>query len=388
MTDTTALLPVTIRGVNLPTYAIGFDWVQYSGTIKPGQFPKIESEKYALNLKDYGTRNFNELYEVVTLNPDGIEEVCAYVEAKPRVKFINSDIVLVKLDNKYCYQGDILTFLYSLNEALGIEFKNYTRLDSFIDFQHVGNDIDPQNFLRACASRSLVVKGKSMRTHHERSIVTGITWGSASSPVSFTMYNKSREMRKKVQKPWVSGLWKECGFDEMKDTYRLEFRHKKDMKTFVDGESGDTLFSHADIKMIACLEQYLPFMYEQHFYVAKYCEGIRISRMQRYYPLDMEATFITALRLSDKLKSNNYVKYQVKNLIARAEYHQKTGELIRASGLLEEVEDLLRLYDLMNWYKLKYPAHNLYKSHMTIQDIATSALAANTPLTQQKFNLN
>lgn len=382
------LLPLTIRGVKMPTYAIGYDWVQYSGIITPGQFPQIQSEKYALNLKDYGTRNFNQLYEVVTLSKAGTEEVCAMIEAQPRVKFIASNVVLIKLDNKYCYNTDLQKFITDFNNEMGIQFKNFTRLDTFIDFQTIGNNIDPQNFLRACASRKIVVKGKSMRPFHERNMITGITWGSAASTVSFTMYNKSREMRKKVNKPWVNELWRLCGFDEVKDTYRLEFRHKKDVKSLVDAGTGEVCFSHTDTAILNHVKEYVTHLYNEHFYAAYYCEGVRISRMQRVYPLDMDASMLCAVRLSEKLKSNNYIKFHTKCVIVGGLIYQQMGEKIHASVMFDYAERLINIHDLKNWKSIKFPQVNIYEHHMTIFDIASSQLATTHLVKQASINLN
>lgn len=337
-----------------------WDWVQYSG-IMGAKGVNLEPGTFKLKERETGFQGFKRAFDVYTLTETGVSDQgdewdkCALLEIEPRVSYIDPTICLIKLENKYCYQANVNQFIQLLNDHLQINFKNYVRIDCAIDFQSIDYSGSPQKFMNDCAAGLNRMKGKRMTTHHDTKGVTGIKWGMRASGASVTMYNKSLEMRKPGKhKPWVAELWQKAGFIQGVNVYRLEFSVKKNLYDLIDETTGEILGNHSDVNFIQDIDKYINWAYNRHFKISINEKGIKFERLQPLNILNMQSGFIKAERLSEKSKSTNYIKCQIKNTIQDAIVYQDNGELLMSSVLFDYASQLVDKYYLNDWYNKKF----------------------------------
>ena len=341
--------------------SLAWDWIQYSAMTGVNAF-QAAPVTFKCKEREVGTQGYKKCLDIFVLTSTGVSDQgdewdrCAVIEVEPRVSYIDSQICLVKLDNKYCYQEGVHRFIELMNEELGIKFKNYTRIDCAIDFQSINYEKSPQEFLKECASMEIVMKGKKMRTYADTRNVNGITWGSRQSGASITMYNKTVEMRRPgCHKPWIAELWNKAGFVTGVNVYRLEFSLRKNLDDLIDIRTGESMGNHCDVHFIKDIEQYSQWCYDRHFQIAKKKLGeVKFDRYERLNILDMTRGFIKSERLSEKSKSTNYIKCQIKNTVQDAIVYQDNGEQLMSSVLFDYANQLVEKYYLNEWYNKKF----------------------------------
>lgn len=390
--------PLLGAGAKMNGGCIGWDWLQFSATSNIEQTLQGLQGLFRWEQRDGGTEHFRQSYDIYCrtavsdFDQEDLYEKCAFLEMEPRVGFLSPDLCLIKIENKYCYQGKPSDFIKLLCEEIGVTFKNYTRLDAFIDVQKIDYQGGTcQDLMLDFASHKVIMKGKSMTTHHERQKITGITWGKRVSGISVTMYNKTKHMRKQGNnKAWVAELWASAGFDTNVDTYRIEFSGKKNLYDLIDTESGENFGNHSQIEYIDNLKSYVKYCYNKHFQIAINTPGVRFSRMERLNVLDINKTYVKAIRLTEKEKSTNYIKAQIKNTITDALFYQGKGDRILASNLFEYVENLVNRYYLNDWFHKKFAHLELHNLNLTIFDIVASQISdqARHKYIKQAANLN
>lgn len=368
--------PLPCAGAKIFGGCIGWDWLQFSAMAKVETALQGKQDLFRWEQAETGSEHFKERWVVsvrvqaTDFDELDIYEKCATLEMKPRAGYIPDECCLIKLENKYCYQAYPSRFISLLTENLGLIFKNYTRLDAFIDIQKINyNGGTCQDLMLDFSAKRVVMKAKTMVVHHDRDKVTGITWGKRVSGTSVTMYNKTKHMRKQGNnKPWVAEMWHSAGFESNIDTYRLEFSQKKNLNDLIDTNTGKSLGNHSDITFVDNLTTYIRWAYTNHFQIAKYCAGVRFSRMERLNVLDINKSYCRAIRLTDKEKSTNYIKAQIKNTVTDAMQYQATDKVL-SSVLFEYVEKLVSRYYLGDWFQKKFAHLELHNLNITIFDI-------------------
>lgn len=391
--------PLTNRGLNLPPHppvgalvanfqaaapdtsqnlCLGYDWIEFTATIV-GELPNFpfmfEHEQASI-----GTQHYKELYNVSTYVNGEALPFCQ-LQLKPRVCFIDTNVLQVKIDNRFCYNPNILTAIKHFCREYGLTFKNYIRLDLFIDFQKVNFYDSPNDVMKLFKSEHLRLKAKRVKTYARYGKIETVSFGSRSSTCMITMYNKTIEMRAKTNKPWVSDLWKLAAFDEDKDTYRLEFSIKKQQTYIVDAD-GLYICNYAEIDTLNDFKKILDYFYNQHFAVAYFETRIRFSRLHQYHMLAFDATTYFSETICQKPKSNNYTKSYIKRLCVDVMFLEKRGEYVDSSLLLDHVHRIVERHHLGKWFDEKMFWFKTEKSHHTLFDMIHSSLSKGLQLRQ------
>jgi hypothetical protein len=87
--------------------------------------------------------------------------------------------------------------------------------------------------------------------------------------------------------------------------------------------------------------------------------------------LDINKSFCKAIRLTDKEKSTNYIKAQIKNTVTDALHYQSAGDKVLASVLFEYVEKLVNRYYLNEWFQKKFAHLEIHNITLTIFDMVS-----------------
>ena len=102
---------------------VSFDWIEFTAIQKPDKTDFKETDHFQVKFLDHGSQYFIEMAEIFHLPPGSEDWIkCASLEIKPRVNFINQNIVKIKLENRYCYQENPNIFINDLlqGETFGI----------------------------------------------------------------------------------------------------------------------------------------------------------------------------------------------------------------------------------------------------------------------------
>lgn len=136
----------------------------------------------------------------------------------------------IKLANAVLYVADWFFILMDVLATLQWQPLNITRVDFAADFNYFLNGLDPSTFLRKYVTKN---KASYLRVGSNKcavylikemrcTIFDSIRWGSRQSGVSVYMYNKTKELTEKKDKPWIREMWKEAQLSSTRPVWRVE----------------------------------------------------------------------------------------------------------------------------------------------------------------------
>ena len=396
----------TNRGVILPGFSaklssttrtvIAFDWIEYTGK-KTIEFLQKKGKKVIL--KEGVTENFKKIYFPINGKFQHVADLTIELKAG-----IDKAWCKVKIQNKYCYQAgaDIVSMIQEINTAIGIDFKNFTRLDVCCDFQSTDyRSFSPQMFMEKIAKRKYVIKGRKCKTIEGQNkvsenvvqplsvvssggIIETVKAGSKTSGIAITMYNKTKEMKAKTYKPWIAEQWKEAGFYADMDTFRIEFNYMKAASTYVTicqdtGELKEVL-QHENINTLMQLNELFATLWNKYFQIGIAEKGVRFSRLKKVEILKFEKTPYIKCRLSEKAKSTNYIKAGIRSNVGYAVEKIENQEMIHGNEVLLMVNNMVDRYGLNYWFKKNFP--EISQERKSIADSLEHSTLRHLPLIQ------
>lgn len=224
-----------------PTFLFACDWFQIfchaHGTIEKGsKFPGVQNTPFGIRAEYVAERGeevsplFNQHY-MITWKKRRI----AHLSLEPRPSSLHPLSAMLKVDNRLLYEPDWLFYLRDVCAALQLEIRNISRVDIAADFVEFCDGRQPLNFVKAymqvarkghpsfirCGSNKFCTYGRKSMTELSFDYVR---WGSRDSEVCTYLYNKSKELKEKKDKPWIRERWHVLrGDDEQRDVWRIEF---------------------------------------------------------------------------------------------------------------------------------------------------------------------
>lgn len=231
---------------------INIDWLEVYCLESNDRYPcdaeYFRKAGYKVREREYGTRVYNQMFEI--LNEDG----SPILEVRREPASGSSDFVglcpqscHLRVPNWFLYQGNPVDFLREFMVQHDYIFKRIFRLDICLDFEYFDSGDKPSAFVRR------YIEGKFRKVNQCRIASYGqddwndfkwesLSWGSPSSMVSTKLYNKTLELSVgKTDKPYIRTAWMMAGLvdnpcsltkkddkGELKkvDVWRLEFSMK------------------------------------------------------------------------------------------------------------------------------------------------------------------
>jgi hypothetical protein len=294
-------------------------------------------------------------------------------------------LATLKIENKELYQAKdkILALIHLICNDMGLKFLWFTRIDTAIDMQTTKvKGMGVQDMFDKIGKGELIFRSKITETntelpaackdgyqddkimemlvsetHRRRGKVNTVYVGKRKSGMQICMYNKSLQMRTQKNKPWVKDAWREAGHLDGFDTYRIEFRHMKDVKEIavVNKETGELEskgLALDNLHIINQLEMYVEALYEQHFNLAKYKKGERFSRMKRIDILKgiFDGNIFCPIRYTEKKASTNLIKNRIKHLAQHGQAAWAGGRKLNASETFKTCFAIIEQHDLNTWF--------------------------------------
>lgn len=265
-------------------YCISVDWLQvccYSNNLafllNNDYYNKVDSLPYWLELQPLETRNFARFIRVHT-KVGNDWRYCADVLAVPRSTMLNSNIVLVKIHNRFLYSQNYIKLLYNICATFKLSIKGLTRLDLCYDCNSFHNGLKPHKFIKEFVTAEFdspryiyKVGAKQFRVYGGKSFssatkFSGIEFGSGKSSKRCYIYDKTRELEEVKDKPWIRQYWQENGLisDAKMHVYRAEISIKCDGMDLLNMSTGELFkISPEYLKSQPAIEKLF------HFYAAR-----------------------------------------------------------------------------------------------------------------------
>lgn len=338
-------------------YTHSIDWLQIHVKTPASISPK--SGRFSVELQDYQTRHFKEVYEIQFLTPAGSLERCATLACKPHAAFLGGDMGLLKIENKYLYQSELIDFVNDLLREFNFHFHSISRIDLALDFQKFER-ISPENFIRKFVIGTYLKKHKAkfsvMGQHLAKNVFQYLRFGSKASEMNYYLYNKTQELAENKNKPWISELWEKAGFDLEADTWRLEFSLKSSCRDLVNIETGEVSpMKGMEILQADAAFRLFKVLFKKYFCFVRNRQGVeRKDRMTEVELLILDKPPVIIMRVSDKLESNRMDKI----VIRRMEAHNREMRQIDKNYYFYGARllmEFIKKRSLLKWYMERFP---------------------------------
>jgi len=193
------------------------DWLQIACKGNP-----VFNDSYQYKDENKRTKHFLKLIDCY----NGIIKIATF-EFQPSSKIIAPDICIIKFDNALLYQCNIYEFALRFINEHNLIFNNITRIDFCVDFNRMYNNLNPQCFIRRVVKNKLLSNMRSLCTlkgrQNHRFNWEYLRYGSHKTLVSSYLYNKSKEMKDCIFKPYIYKSWQDEDLNLNVPVWRLEF---------------------------------------------------------------------------------------------------------------------------------------------------------------------
>lgn len=253
-------------------FCISLDWFQFSVRGLTDKAMLMQQSFY-FELTEFHSKFYKKIYKVYVYRYElGVKQKApfAVVQYDCAVQDLK-DISIVKIENALLYDVKCFEYVQKFMEVLHLRFNGVTRIDVAYDCQKMFGGISPLTFMKRYVTASIlrVSKQTKCNVHYVQNykitsdenvdgtakmlIPESITWGQGSGRCESQIYNKSKELRSKKDKPWIREMWKNAGFQPDRDVYRYELRIKGKAKTIASEVTGeiDSLDNEALINAIS-----------------------------------------------------------------------------------------------------------------------------------------
>lgn len=246
---------------------LNIDWLELycleSGNNFPHNADYFRSCGYEVNERDYGTRQYEEMFTICDDHGHGFLEVRRKPVSGDKAK-LNKGIFSpfschLKLVNRYCYAPNAIDLLSAFLRQHGYTIQRIFRLDLALDFERFDDNTDPNAFLKRYLDGKFTKVNQGNISAHgadrwEGRFWHSVSWGSAKSMVSTKMYDKTIELSQVKDKPYIRYAWFTSGLVDDFQTlqkkgkdnkpykphiWRLEFSIKSSAKGWLIVENND-----------------------------------------------------------------------------------------------------------------------------------------------------
>lgn len=321
------------KALKLVTFnkCIACDWLQLHVKVPQFNFQEISSTCYTIKEETHGTQQFKRLFRIY--EKDRETEEIAVLAAFPRADvMLTENSGILKIVNKYLYQSDLESFVRFFLKELNLSFVNITRIDAALDFENF-DGLRPLRFIQMFADRKLYkIRKSNFRLMGETFSVdsgkeTGgyesLKFGKQTSNLTYQLYNKSLELAKVKEKPWIYDHWRANGWQGDSQVWRLEFNiwsHPEGLALVDDdGTICDKIFFN-DLGTISKIAELWVFFFNRNFgfcYKELTKKG-NIKKQSRSTQLILfqDLTFIPGVKIkvSDKKDAGRSEKIFVRHL--------------------------------------------------------------------------
>lgn len=339
---------------------ISIDWLQLHVKIRVEHFLQADfspSGAFGILKKDIRSNVFKEHRELLS-NLTGEWEACATLSFSPLSGILPHDSAHIKILNKYLYHSDLNRLVWYLLHDFKFQFVNVSRFDIAADFYGFFRKLSVPKFFKGVLEKkilkrmscSIAIEGfasKSMPIHYMR-------FGSKNSPVQFYIYNKSKELRDKTDKPWIRQKWELHGLHpDSADIWRMEFVLHPSKFGVVDCDNGEAIdFTNLEVLEESFLRRLFVSLLNRYAVFVINDGQVRKERMKQLQLFNLKENVQSVfVRISEKQSSNRMDKVFIKKLyLLNQEWRNHNKDDPPVTDLLQEFIDRK---DLQKWFAEK-----------------------------------
>lgn len=325
---------------------INLDWLEVHAVEvgEPKNADWFISKGVPVNVREYGTRVFAEMFTILDENGHPLLEV----RRNPKTPLLTPYDVHLRLHNRACYYDNAAGRLKDFMNKYGYNFERIVRADICLDFEYFDSGDLPVRFLRRYMNGTYSkinqanVHSHGTDTWSER-CWNSISWGSLSSCIGTKFYNKTLELYDPSEgsfgKPHIRHAWllagliddwytctrkKEDGTIYRPDIWRVEFSIRAATKNWfaieLNGKKGQYQSIRNTLDMYDSREKLLLLFASlcQHYFHFKYYEeGKRKDRCEDKKLFDFGATTYIYKVGRDSVPSDKRSPRYLSNLISK-----------------------------------------------------------------------
>lgn len=303
---------------------------------------------------------------------------------------IDAMTVFVRFDNVFLYGKNLYERTVKFLEDNQLQFHNWTRFDVACDFNYLLSrrgrlELKPNDFIRSFFNediklvnrrRAKKTKSKTGRVDNGRKggcyfecSEAGIEFqtlylGSPLSAVRPKLYNKSRELQQKEDKPHIRAQWELNGLcmsdietKTQVDVWRLEFCIMDFGTKIVDRDGVAMDLKTLDILKDENIETIWNALQDNYFNFYKEDGKKNVTRKERLQLFEKQQTGYKLVKVVEKENTTRATKVFVKKLLETQaqlrKYHTELKSVTWATDYVGAY--LVARHDLHEWAKMKFP---------------------------------
>lgn len=201
---------------------VNLDWLEVYCLENAQRYPcnadYFRQQGYIVRERDYGTRQYAEMFVILDDNMQPLIEVRRNPKSGDSgfTGFVPESCHL-RLSNWVCYQDNPVGILRDFMMKHDYIYKRIFRIDVCLDFEYFDSGDLPERFVKRYLNRVYRKINQCRITNHGNDGWNDfewetISWGNPTSMVSTKMYNKSKELAPiKKDKPYIRSHWFMCG---------------------------------------------------------------------------------------------------------------------------------------------------------------------------------
>lgn len=244
------------------TRCIHVDWLEVYCLEHTDYYPLdadyFRRKGYLVKEREYGTRVYNQMFEILDNNLNPIMEVRREpASGDSSFSGLVPESCHLRLPNWVLYQGNPVRTMMEFLVQHNYIFKRIFRLDIALDFEYFDSGDKPSDFVRRyLQGKYRKINQCNLTAHGEDNWKihswNSLSWGARTSMISTKLYNKTKELEEgKTKKPYIRTAWleshlidnpitcekmKEDGKLHKVDIWRLEFSMKSSLNGYIDYE--------------------------------------------------------------------------------------------------------------------------------------------------------
>lgn len=238
---------------------INIDWLEVfcfePSTEQPCDPNYFMSQGYVVDVREYGTRIYNQMFTILQDGEPWIE-----VRRSPKNPLMHPSACHLRLHNRTCYLDDAADIMQRFITVHRYLFQRVSRIDLCLDFVRFDDNTIPRVFMQRYMRGKFSKLNQSTIHSHGSDAWTGrvwnsVSWGSPSSMISTKFYNKTLELydpkTNSYGKPYIRYAWLNNGLiddldrctlkGETQEIWRVEFSIRSSVKRWfvieLDGKS-------------------------------------------------------------------------------------------------------------------------------------------------------
>lgn len=171
---------------------------------------------YHVNVRDYGTRQYAEVFTILDQHDHPFIEVrrhpVAGALAGKSKGIFNPYSCHLRLSNRYCYAENAIDLYADFLHQHKYTIQRIFRLDIALDFETFDDGTDPKKFLmRYLSGKFTKINQGNISAHGqdkwEARDWNSVSWGAPTSMVTTKMYLKTLELKQVKDKPYIRYAW-------------------------------------------------------------------------------------------------------------------------------------------------------------------------------------